>query len=396
MIARFFLFLTICGIALADDAPKKFRTDDNPDKSLPWFQPVKGEFPPEGSARYISGELIWVDHAERELHIRVDRTDSQKRSVWDLPLLLTILPYGSIEYNGNSAALQDIPLGTHLHTWCYLKDPNDKRPPIATFHDRISPESDFRQCVRIEDDFSYHSRQNQVWKVDKVDLKEKKLTATLQKDGQPVGDAKLFDLMASTVVYQDGGFGKLDSIQPGQKAQINLTWVTLYGPGRALQIWLDEKSRKLASVRQLERHRDHIRLRGVPGWVDSVDDEKQIVTVTFFDGIGADLFKEFKTINPDPLGCPTSGGAKDDLKPKGTLAVARHSLMTYDPLNDRKGGNILKTAKVPVRPGSSGVQIQVECGILLEGYRPGEIVRFFPASWKYVSLPKEEQFSGRE
>ena len=44
---------------------------------LPWYQPVKGEFPPVGSAHAIKGELIWLDHAERELRIRVDRNDSQ-------------------------------------------------------------------------------------------------------------------------------------------------------------------------------------------------------------------------------------------------------------------------------------------------------------------------------
>jgi hypothetical protein len=34
--------------------------------------------------------------------------------------------------------------------------------------------------------------------------------------------------------------------------------------------------------------------------------------------------------------------------------------------------------------------------MLLEGYRPGEIVRFFPAAWKVVAIPREEQFHGRE
>ena len=391
------------GIIFAEDTNPKFRTDDNPDKSLAWYQPVKGEFPPEGSAHYIVGELIKVDHTERELHIRVDRNDSQSRAVWDMPLLLTMLPYGSIYYNGRPAALQDIPLGTHLHTWCYPTDPDDKRPPLARWHNRISPESEFRQCIRIEDDFSYHTQRNQVWRIDDVDLNEMKLTATLLKSletgntkAKPVGNRKQFDLTSSTVVYERNGFGWLQSIKPGQHAQMNLTWATLYGPGRVFHVWLDDVSRELASARQLERHRNHIRERGVPGWVNAVDDEKQIVTVTFFDGIDMTLFRDFGIIVPEPLGWPTSGGAKNDLEPKGTLAVARRSLMTYEPLNDRKGGNILKTFKVPVRLGSSGVQIQLQCGLLLEGYRPGEVVRFFPAAWKFIAVPKEEQFFGRE
>ncbi|MEM7014350.1 MAG: hypothetical protein AAF585_23055 [Verrucomicrobiota bacterium] len=388
MFFRIIILVACCGLVFAQE----FRTDENNDENLEWFVPVKGEFPPEGSARYIQGELIWMDHPERELHIRVDRNDTQPRAVWDLPLLLTMLPYGSIEYNGQPAALQDIPLGAHLHTWCYVKDPEDDRPPVERWHNRKSPESEFRQCVRIEDDFSYHARRNEIWKVESVDLDTKKLEATLLPDG----DTKTFDLLASTVVYEGSGFGDLESIKPGQEVLMNLTWVTLYGPGRVFQIWLDEESRKLASGRQLRKHHDHIRQRGVPGWVDAVDDKNSVVTVTLFDGIDTSLFEEFENTDSEPLGWPTSGGAKDNLRPKGTLAVARSTLMTYDPTNDRKGGNLLKTTNVPVVPGSSGVQIQVQCGMLLEGYRPGEIVRFIPSTWKFLALPKEESFFGRE
>jgi hypothetical protein len=34
--------------------------------------------------------------------------------------------------------------------------------------------------------------------------------------------------------------------------------------------------------------------------------------------------------------------------------------------------------------------------MLLEGHRPGRIVRFYPATWKVNALPREEQFYGRE
>jgi hypothetical protein len=390
-------------LAWSQEESKKYRTDENQDKTLPWFQPVKGEFPPEGSAHYVSGELIGGDHLERILVIRVDRTDSQGRALMDYPLTASMLPYGTIYYNNQPAALQDIPLGTHLHGWFYERPAGEEKHwgvrngrPHNKDDRRASPEVDFTQCLRLEDDFSYRARRNQVWKVGDVKLDEKKLTATLVEDGEPTGKPKLFDLKSSTAVYRGKGFGALADIQPGQQVQLNLTWATLYGPGRVFQIWLDEESRKLASARQLQRHRDHMRERGVPGWVDVVDDEKKLVTVTFFDGIDHNLFKDFDVISPEPLGWPTSGGAKDDLAPKGTIAVARRTLMTYDPLNDRKGGNILKTNKVPVRPGCSGVQIQVQCGMLLEGYRPGEVVRFYPASWPFVALPKDERYHGRE
>jgi hypothetical protein len=51
---------------------------------------------------------------------------------------------------------------------------------------------------------------------------------------------------------------------------------------------------------------------------------------------------------------------------------------------------------IPAEPGSSGVQIKVKCDLLLEGFRPKRVVRFYPATWKVMALPREEQFFGRE
>ena len=379
----------------AADAPK-FRTDDGADKTLPWFQLVDGKFPPANSAHAISGELISVDHLERRFHLRVDRDDSQQAGFMDLPLDSIMLPYGSIYYHGAPAALQDIPLGTHLHGLYYLKAADDKTPPLNSAYRRVTSKAAFKRCFRLEDDFSHDARQKQMWKIDAVNLAEKKLTATLHRAGVTVGKPKLFDLLASTRVQMKNGGGTLKSLAAGQTVQINITWATLYGPGRILEIWLDEPSRQLATAQQLERHRDQVRDHGLPGWVSAVDDEAQIVTVTFFDGVDPKLFAELTGINEDPHGWPFSRREDDPKAPKGGIAVARESLMTYDPVNDRKGGNILAIGKTPIEPGNSGVQIKVKCCMLLEGHRPGRIVRFYPATWKVVALPHEEQFHGRE
>ncbi len=389
--------------------PPKFRTDaDGPVKpnekrnskdtsgKPDWFLPVEGEFPPEGSAHAISGELVQVDHLERGFQIRVDRSDSQDRGVWDLPLDAAMLPYGSIEYHGSPAALQDIPLGTHLHGLFYLKDPNDKSPNPNAAYGRKTPESDFRRCFRIEDDFSFHARQKHLWKIESVDLGAKKLIATLLENDKPSGPPKTFDLLTSTRVMKRDGFADLKALQPGLTVLFDLTWVTLYGPGRITDIYLDEPSRALATAQQLERHRNHIRERGLPGWVSAVEDEPQIVTITFFGGVDEKLFDELSIINGEKVGWPLSKEADNPSAPKGTIAVARDSLMTYDPVNDRKGGNIIDTKKVPIEPGGSGVQIRVKCDMLLEGFRPRRIVRFYPATWKVIELPREEQFQGRE
>jgi hypothetical protein len=85
--------------------------------------------------------------------------------VWDLPLDAGMLPYGEIWYQGAPAALQDIPLGTHLHGLFYLADPDDEAPLPETFYNRKTPEWEFRRCFRLEDDFTYHLRQEQLWRI---------------------------------------------------------------------------------------------------------------------------------------------------------------------------------------------------------------------------------------
>jgi hypothetical protein len=353
-----------------------FRTDGG-DESLPWFQLVPGEFPPAGSAHYFSGELIGMDHLERTFLLRVDRTDSQRRSHFDLPVAAAMLPYGSIDFHGAPAALRDIPIGTHLHGWFYLKAPDDDSQPPAIFHNRVSPEAEFRRCLKLQDDFSYHQQCGETWRVDAVKRKDNQLQATLLRDGEPVGESTTFDLQPSTRCWQGNRLVSAEALKAGQTVQLNLTWATLYGPGRVAEIWLDEQSRALAAAQQQRRHRQHVRERGLPGWVDAVDNPKRIVTITFFDNVDDALVDEL------------------DEGDNAGVAVARRSLMTYDPVNDRKRGRVLSVETVPKRPGSSGVQVRVQPDLLLEGYRPGRIVRVYPPSWPVIALPKEERYFGR-
>ncbi len=371
-------------------APKDRKPDDAPD----WFQLVEGQFPPEGSSHAVTGELMHVEHLDSHFQIRVDRNDSQERGIWDLPLDATLLPYGSIWYQGAPAALQDIPLGTHLHGLFYLTDPEDKTPLPDTSYKRKTPEWEFRRCLRIEDEFSFHARQKQLWKIDSVDLTTKKLTATLQDHGKPSGQPKLFDLLSSTRIFQGQGIVDLKSLQPGQTILFNLTWVTLYGPGRITDVWLDEPARALVTANQFERNRTYIRERGLPGWVTGVDDAQQFVTVMFFANVDPKLFDELKL--KDPNLPPPKDGSPPPVEPRGGLAVARDTLMAYDPVNDRKTGSVLEVKSVPSEPGGSGVQMKIKMDMMLEGYRPKRIVRFYPETWKVIAMPKEEEYFGKE
>ncbi len=409
---RLFVVLLAVGPALllAEDRPK-FRTDADgpvkvenvkrPAKNKPkddtpqWYSLVDGQFPPEGSAHAISGELIQIDHLERRFFLRVDRNDSQDRGVWDLAVDGVMLPYGAIYYHGSPAALQDLPIGTHLHGLFYLRAEDDTTQPPPANNSRKTPEFEFRRCLLIEDDFTHYARQKQLWTVESIDLATKKLVAVLDQSSG-TGKPQTFDLVSGTRVFEGNGFARPESIKPGQKVLFNLTWGTLYGPGRITDIWLDEPSRELATAQQLERHQNYIRERGLAGWVDAVDDDKQIVTITFFGGVDPKLFDDLKLPPPEVPNSPPPNPGDKPPGPKGSIAVARESLMMYDPVNDRKGGPILDITKVPVEQGSSGVRIRVQCDMLLEGFRPTRIVRFYPAAWKVVALPREEQFFGRE
>ncbi|MCA9059253.1 MAG: hypothetical protein KDA85_12165, partial [Planctomycetaceae bacterium] len=125
------------------------------------------------------------------------------------------------------------------------------------------------------------------------------------------------------------------------------------------------------------RHLSYTRQRGLPGRVDHVDNQDRIVTVTLFGGIDDELLGEI---------------AKDDIT---GIAVARESLMTYDPVNDRRKGPVLEILTIDQEPGSSGIQVRIQPDLLLEGYRPGRIVRIYPSAWPVIALPREEEYFGR-
>lgn len=367
---------------------KVLRPDGKP---LEWFKLVDGEFPPEGSGHAISGELIYVEHPKRTFRLRVDRDDSQDRGKWDLPLEADMLPYGSIFYHGSWAALADIPLGTHLRGLFYWRAADDKTPAPEGINRRgITPDVDFRRCVRVEDDFSFYARQKQLWKIE--DVAEGKLTARLQQDGKPVGDSKVFELTKATRVFQGRTLAKLEALQAGQDVLFNLTWATLYGPGRVTDLWLDAEARELSTAQQREQHRLYVRDRGLPAMVSAVDDDQENVTVTLFNNVDPALFEDLKLDAPIPKGMPP----ETKTKPGANLFVAEPNLLSYDPQNDRKGGEILESKTVPQEQGNSGLELKVKVSMMLEGYRPRRIVLVQPATWVYRTLPMEEQLFGRD
>ena len=346
-----------------------FRTDGGDDK-LPWFQLKPGQFPPAGSSHAVSGELIALDHVNRTGLLRPDRDDTQRRGEWDIARPFVMLPYGSFHYHGSPAELRDIPIGTHLHGQFYA----DERPPVTKKNAPVVPDK-FTRAIRLEDDFSFHTRQGRAWRVESVQLDTGTLTLLgVDRAGKPDPKPIAFRITPAMRVWKGRGFGSLSDITTGQTVQVNLTVCTLKGPGRVTDIWLDEESRSAATARQLEVHRLFQREHGLAAWVDDVDNKQGIVTATLFDGFDSKLLESFV------------------LNESVAAAVTEETLRTWDQINDVKRGPILSLDRQPSNtPGNSGVRVKFKPSNLLEGYRPGRIIRLFPASWKVDDLPREER-----
>ena len=363
MTVRLLLAVTIAigclpGLLRAEPA---FRTDGG-DEKLPWFQLKPGEFPPEGSAHHLAGELIALDHVNRAGMLRWDRDASQTE--FDRAHPFTMLPYGSLRYHGALAELRDIPIGTHLHGQFYFDEKAGKDGKGA-----------FTQALRLEDDFSFDTHRQRQWRVDGIALDKGTLTVTLigPADDQADARATVFRIDPSTRVWKGRCIGALSDLAVGQTVLVNLTVCTILAPGRCTEIWLDQDSRQVATAHQLAVHHRYLREHGLACIVDEVDNQQQIVTATLFDGFDPALLVDFKE----------NGGL--------TAAVAEERLRTYDQGGDSANGPILQVTQGPTAPGSSGIRIRFKPALFLEGHRPGRILRLFGTGWRVDSLPFEEQ-----
>ena len=255
------------------------------DKKPAPFQLQPGQFPPEGTAHYFAGELIQLDHVNRTGQLRPDRRDDQRTDDYDRAALFTLLPYGTLRYHDAPAELRDLPIGTHLHGQFYWDSKAGKNGKGA-----------FHLAFRLEDDFSFHRRQQRVWRLDAVSPDKAFITVTglSLMDNKPDPKPTVFKVDPATRVWKDHGFGALKNLVVGQSLLINITVATLKGPGRCTDIWLDDESRQFATARQTEVHRAYEKAHGLPGWIDAVDNEKSQFTVTFFGGFDPALTNDFK------------------------------------------------------------------------------------------------------
>jgi hypothetical protein len=355
-------------------------------KTESWFPLKPGEFPPAESAHAIGGELTGIDRINRTGVLRLDRTDAQSRAIWDLSLPFTMLPYGSVWYHGAPAELRDVPLGTHVVGQFYWDEALARGPKTKQLvSERKLPPDDrgFHWVLRLEDDFSLFARQGRLWRLDRIDLEKKTITVTpCDTQGAPDGKASTFQVNEATRVWKGRGFGALEDLKAGMTLLLNTTYRTMRLDGRCTDLWLDSESRAVATAKQLEVHRLYQREHGLAGRVEEVNDKARTMTVTLFDGFDPELKADFakKATFRDKL-----------VDPFVSVAVAEDSLRAYDPVNDVKRGPIVAMKHVAAGPGNSGWQVTVQPEVMLEGFRPGRIVRLFAGVWGVTDLPRDEK-----
>ena len=333
----------------------------DPKPAVAQLQP--GQFPPEGSAIHVAGELIQMDHVNRTGQIRPDRRDDQRTDDYDRAMRFTLLPFGTIRFHGAPAELRDIPIGTHLHGQFYF----DAKTGLPV-------KGGFGSPFLLEDDFSFQQRQQREWRLDLVNLDKGNITVTGVSLSDQKADAKptVFKVNPATRVWKERGFGALTNLSIGQSLLINITFATLKGPGLCTDIWLDAESRALSAAQQSEVHRAYEKTHGLPGWIDAVDNEMRHVTLTLFGGFDSVLTNDFK------------------LNSRVAVLVAEDSLRCYDQNSDRMYANVLEIKNVPIALGSSGIQLVIKPENLLEGFRPRRILRLLANKWPLDDLPWEE------
>ena len=377
------------------------------------FRPETGKFPPLEKAHSYRGELVFVDHANRRGSIRIQGEGKYFRNK---PHPFAMLPYGIIRYHNAPAQLRDIPIGTVLHARGFLP-PNPKLSavPVLPINNRnktagysgkgIAPAEN--HLLLLEDEPSHCMREGKIWKLQELNIKDGAGKITARREAQNSGtkaeeETMTFD--AATRIWR--GREKLlvaDLVQEGiwpasgkkslddQAVLLGITWRPtpdgVFTRFHVSDVWLDDLAMQRAVHNQTETHKAFIRSRWMPGWIDAVEYGKfgtATVTATLFGGMNDSLYADFKK------------GVSAMMNPvENTL---RHTHGAYGPRHMACRGPILEVTRVEGKAplGSSGIQVRFKTDLILEGIRPGRVVRLCPGSWPQVQIPREEYLGGNK
>lgn len=395
----------VTGAFAANEAPG---TKNQEQASGP-YRPEAGKFPELARAHTYRGELVFVDHVNRRGSVRVLGVGVFRRND---PHPFALLPYGMVRYHGAPAELRDIPLGTILHVTAYLPpDPKLSSVPVLPVDNKDRDANHYRgigvfpaenHVLLLEDEPSYCQRMCLAWKLKGVDLEKPAapIIATLEPkqggDGKATEQKLTFD--AATRIWRGReALSVADLIAEGKKSldgqplQLGLTWKPcpdgIFLRLHISDIWLDDASLQRAAQNQTETHKAFIRSRWMPAFVERVEYGKfgrAKVTVTLFGGMDPSLYADFEKGKPALI-----NAAENTLK---------HAGGHYGPAHMASKGPIAEVVKLPgdAPMGSSGIQVTVETDLIIEGIRPGKVVRIRAAVWPAVDLPREEYLGDGE
>jgi hypothetical protein len=373
------------------------------------YRPEAGKFPAFDKSLAYRGELVFVDHANRRGSIRVQGSGMFFRND---PHPFALLPYGMVRYHGAPADLRDVPLGTVMHVRAYLPpDPNLSAVPVLPVNNKEQDANHNRgagifpaenHVLLLEDEPSHCLRTGLVWKLTEVTLKHNAgmLIATCApkaggeatvKDEKLTFDAatriwrgreclSIAELVAEGVWPADG-----KKALDGQAVHLGITWKPtpdgIFTRFHISDLWLDDVALQRAAANQTETHKAFIRSRWMPAFIDAVEYGKfgrATVTATLFGGMDEALYADFK----QGVGAMMNA-AENTLK---------HTHGAYGPNHIASRGKILEVTKVDgdIPLGSSGIRIRFETDLIIEGLRPGRVVRVHSDKWPMVQVPREE------
>ena len=343
--------------------------------------PKRGIFPEEGAGIHVHGDLVISDPVNRRGALREKRHIPRH--------YFAMLPYGMVWYHGAPADIRDLPPGIHMHGRFLLPmEGEEETIPLTEKLLKNHENHRYNHAILLEDDVSFYSRQGRSWKV--LGFEQGGGPAPrLKLSVEPVGPeiegginkAALFDIDDSTRVWKNRQLVNKDQIKEGMDVQVNLTW----GPFDSLattDVWLDESSLQANREIQRQRHLRMIRSRFLPGWVDEVKNNDAgggEVTVTFFGGMDQELY--------------------DDIRKSQNLKIcnAETTLRSWNYHQEHASpATILEKREIKHPPlGSSGLQVRMKVTQMLDGFRPGWVVRV-KGPWTYVLLPWDEHINSAE
>ena len=343
--------------------------------------PRPGVFPSKESGIQVHGDLVVSDSVNRRGALREKRSTPRH--------YFAMLPYGMVWYHGAPADIRDLPPDIHMHGQFLLPmEGEEKTIPLSDNLIKDHKNLRYNHAILLEDDMSFYSRRGRSWKV--IGFEQGGGPAPrLKLSVEPVGPeiegginkSTLFDIDDSTRIWQKRQLVSREAIKSGQLVQVNLTW----GPFDSLattDVWLDEESLEASREIQRNRHLKHIRSRFLPGWVDEVKNDDSgggEVTVTFFGGMDPSLYSDIRKSQ------------------KVKICNAENTLRTWNYHQEHAShATIIEKKDIKNPPlGSSDLQVKLKVVRMVDGFRPGRIVRV-KGPWTYVLLPWDEHINSEE